>query len=318
MRTDRGTWRGTSGVSEFAGTTPVPDRGLFRAGSVTKTFLATVVLQLVEERKLGLDDRLVDLLPQTAGVVPGADLITIRQLLTHTSGLGDFMHDLPLQPPSAFLAVRWKTWDPWEMVKLAAAHPVTAPGKYRYSNAGYLLLGMVVERITGHSYGTEIRHRVIDRLGLQGTSMPGTDPFIHGRHLHGYLPVEENGTVQPVDLTELNPSVFGAAGELVSTTSDLNRFFAALLKGKLVRPDLLELMKTPPTGSTYGMGLRKRTLSCGVTAYGNDGDALVYLTYSFTTADRRRQVTVSLTPWGPDRNSTDDAIDNLIDRALCP
>lgn len=314
VRTNGRTWRGTSGVSTFGGTTPVPERGLFRAGSVTKTFLATVVLQLVEEGQLGLDDRLADLLPQTAGVVPGADRITVRQLLTHTSGLGDFMSDLPLRPPSAFLAVRWKTWDPWELIKLASAHPTTEPGTYKYSNAGYLLLGMLVERATGHSYGTEIRHRVINRLGLQGTSMPGTDPFIHGPHPHGYLPVDD----QPVDLTVMNPSVFGAAGELVSTTSDLNRFFAALLQGQLVRRDLLELMKTPPANSTYGLGLRKRTLSCGVTAYGNDGDSLTYLTYSFTTADRRRQITVSLTPWGPDRNSTDTAVDALIDQALCP
>jgi D-alanyl-D-alanine carboxypeptidase len=318
VRDGRATWRVSSGVARFGSATPVPERGRFRTGSVTKTFLATVVLQLVAERRLGLDDRLAEVLPRTAGVVPGADRITVRQLLTHTSGLGDFLGDLPIRPPSALLDVRWRTWDHWEMVTLAASHPATPPGRYRYSNAGYLLLGMVVERVTGHSYGSEIRHRVIDRLGLRGTTMPGRYPFIHGPHPHGYLPVEEGGTVRPVDLTAMNPSLFGAAGELVSTTTDLNRFFAALLDGRLVRRDLLELMKTPPTGSTYGLGLRKRTLTCGVTAYGNDGDALVYLTYSLTTADGDRQVTVSLTPWGPDRNSTDDAVDALIDRALCP
>jgi D-alanyl-D-alanine carboxypeptidase len=319
VRDGRATWRGSSGVARIGGTTPVPTRGRFRAGSVTKTFLATVVLQLVAERRIGLDDRLAALLPRTAGVVPGAERITVRELLTHTSGLGDFMGDMPLRPPSAFLDVRWKTWDHWEMVTMAASHPVTPPGRYRYSNAGYLLLGMVVERVTGHSYGSEIRHRVIDRLGLRGTTMPGTHPVIHGPHPHGYLPVEqEDGTVRPVDLSVMNPSVFGAAGEIVSTTTDLNRFFAALLDGRLVRRDLLTLMKTPPTGSTYGLGLRKRTLTCGVTAYGNDGDALVYLTYAFVTADGDRQVTVSLTPWGPDRNSTDDAVDALLDRALCP
>jgi D-alanyl-D-alanine carboxypeptidase len=317
VRDGRATWRGSSGVAELGGTTAVPARGRFRAGSVTKTLLASVVLQLVAERRLGLDDRLARLLPRTVGVVPGADRITVRQLLTHTSGLGDFMGDLPLRPPSAFLGTRWKTWDHWQMVTMAAAHPVTPPGRYRYSNAGYLLLGMVVERVTGHSYGSEIRHRVIDRLGLHGTTMPGTHPFIHGPHPHGYLPVEEDGAVRPVDLSVMNPSVFGASGEIVSTAADLNRFFAALLDGRLVRRDLLEAMKTPPPGSSYGLGLRKRTLGCGVTAYGNDGDALVYLTSTFTTADRR-QITVALTPWGPDRNSTDDAVDALLDRALCP
>jgi D-alanyl-D-alanine carboxypeptidase len=318
VRDGSATWRGSSGVAKLGSPTAVPAQGRFRAGSITKTFLATVVLQLVAERQLSLDDVLEDLLPRTAGVVPGADRITVRQLLTHTSGLGDFMGDLPLRPPSAFLGVRWKTWDPWEMITMAVSHPATAPGQYRYSNAGYLLLGMVVERITGHSYGSEVRHRVIDRLGLHGTTMPGTDPLIHGPHSHGYLPVEEDGTVRPVDLSVMNPSVFGASGEIVSTAADLNRFFAALLDGRLVRRDLLEVMKTPPDGSTYGLGLRKRTLGCGVTVYGNDGDALVYLAYAFITADGRRQVTVSLTPWGPDRNSTDGAVDALLDRALCP
>ena len=313
VRTDHGTWRSVSGAAEFNGSRPEP-QDLFRAGSVTKTFLATVVLQLVQEHKLRLDDKLVNLLPQTAGVVPNAENITVEQLLTHTSGLADFMGDMPLNPPSAFLAVRWKTWDPWEMVKLAAAHPSTEQGKYKYSNAGYQLLGMIIQRVTRHPYGSEIKHRVIDRLHLQGTTMPGTDPFIHGPHLHGYLPVDG----QPFDLTVMNPSVFGAAGEIVSTTADLNRFFDALLHGKLLRRDLLAKMEKPPAGSTYGMGLRKRTLTCGVTAYGNDGDALTYLTYSFTTEDRRRQVTVSLTPWGPDRNSTDDAVDALVEKALCP
>jgi D-alanyl-D-alanine carboxypeptidase len=317
VRTDGSTWRSASGAAQFNGTRPNP-QDLFRAGSVTKTFVATVVLQLVEEHRLALDDKLADLLPQTAGVVPNAEHITVEQLLTHTSGLADFMADLPLNPPSSFLAIRWKTWDPWEMVKLAAAHPSTGQGKYKYSNAGYQLLGMIIQRTTHHSYGAEIQHRIIERLGLRDTAMPGTDPLIYRPHLHGYLPVEKNGTIQPVDLTELNPSVFGASGELVSTTADLNHFFDALLQGKLLRRDLLELMKALPDGSTYGMGLRERTLTCGVTAYGNDGDALTYLTYSFTTKDRRRQVTVSLTPWGPDRNSTDEAVDALVEKALCP
>lgn len=311
VRTDHGTWRSSSGSAEFNGSKPKP-QDLFRAGSVTKTFVATVVLQLVQEHKLGLDDKLADLLPQTAGVVPNAEHITVEQLLTHTSGLADFMRDLPLNPPSSFLAIRWKTWDPWEMVKLAAAHPSTEQGKYKYSNAGYQLLGMIIQRTTHHSYGAEIQHRIIERLGLRGTTMPGTDPFIHGPHLHGYLPVDG----QPVDLTVMNPSVFGASGEIVSTTSDLNRFFDALLQGKLLHRDLLAKMEKPPAGSTYGMGLRKRTLACNVTAYGNDGDSLTYLTYSFTTEDR--QITVSLTPWGPDRNSTDQAVDALVEKALCP
>jgi D-alanyl-D-alanine carboxypeptidase len=102
-----------------------------------------------------------------------------------------------------------------------------------YSKTGYLVLGRIVERVTGRSYGEEIGRRVIRPLRLRGTWMPETSPWIPGPHPHGYAPVRRDGEIRLVDFTEVNPSVMDASGELISTTRDLDRFFDALLGGLL-------------------------------------------------------------------------------------
>lgn len=309
VRTDRGVWRGASGVAERGTTRAVPVDGRFRAGSITKTLLATVVLQLVAEGRLRLDDPVEARLP---GVVPGGADITVRHLLNHTSGLYDYLRTLRLPPDPAFLDDRWRTWTAAEQVQRAVANPPTfePPGSaYAYSNTGYQLLGMIVETVTGRSYGVEVERRIIRPLRLTGTVMPGTATRIPGPHPRGYIPIDGQGLV---DYTEFNPSVMGAGGELVSTTGDLNRFFAALLGGRLLPAHLLDEMRT---GRTYGLGLAWRDTPCGVRVYGNDGDALAYQAYSFSTGDGRRQVTVAITP--DHRTDPDDAVEALIDAVVC-
>ena len=308
-------WRGSSGVAELGTSRPVPARGTFRAGSISKTFVATVVLQLAGEGRLGLDDPVERWLP---GVVPGGDRITIRQLLDHTSGLYDYLNTLPFPPSPQFLHNRWRTWTAAEQIRRALRHPPNfEPGTaYSYSNTNYLLLGEVIKKVTGRSYGREIERRIIRPLHLRGTEMPRTSPRIPGPHPHGYVPTQEGDDPHLIDFTRMNPSVMGAGGELISTAKDLNHFFAALLRGRLLPDRLLEEMKTPGVpGATYGMGLAWRDTSCGVRAYGNDGDALAYQAWSYSTQDLRRQVTIALTP--DFRGDTDDAVDAFLDDALC-
>jgi D-alanyl-D-alanine carboxypeptidase len=317
VRDEHGVWRGTSGVAELGTTRAVPADGRFRAGSITKTFLATVVLQLVDEDRLRLDDTVEAWLP---GEVPEGDRITVRHLLNHTSGLYDIVRTLPLPPNPEFLDNRWRTWTPAELVARAVANPPTfePPGSaFAYSNTNYTLLGQIVEKATGRSYGTEINRRLIRRLGLRDTSVPGTSTRIPGPHPHGYVPIEQNGKIDLVDYTEMNPSVFGAGGEMISTTTDLNRFFAALLGGRLLPARLLDEMRTPGIegGRAYGLGLAWQDISCGVRVYGNDGDAVAYQAWSYSTPDRHRQVTVALTP-GLSRD-LDDAVDAFLDKAVC-
>lgn len=317
VRDEHGVWRGTSGIAELGTTRAVPVHGRFRVGSITKTFVATVALQLVGEGRLRLDDTVEAWLP---GVIPDGHRITVRHLLNHTSGLYDYVRTLPMPPGPEFLDNRWRTWTAAELIQRAVANPPTfePPGSaYAYSNTTYLLLGQIVEEVTGRSYGEEIERRVIRPLRLLGTALPGTSPRIRGPHPHGYVPTLQDGEMHLVDYTEMNPSVMGAGGEMISTTSDLNRFFVALLGGRLLPGHLLDEMRTQGVegGRMYGLGLAWRDTSCGLRVYGHDGDALAYQSWSFSTEDGHYQVTVALTP--DFRGDPDDAVDAFLNKALC-
>ncbi len=306
---DRGeVWRGRSGVAEVGTTRPVPLDGHFRIGSVTKTFLATVALQLVAEKRLRLDD-------PVSKWFPGIDGVTVRQLMNHTSGVYDVLYTLPRPPEPEFYANRWRTWTADELIQRALANPPTGkPGeKYKYSNTGYLMLSQIIEKVGGRSYTRQIERRIIEPLDLDQTSLPGTKPRIPEPHAHGYVPKPDRTLL---DYTEMNPSVFGAAGEMISTTRDLDRFMTALLGGRLLPPYLLKQMKTPGTkDGHYGLGLAWIDTTCGIRAYGNDGDALAYQSWSFTTTDLRRRVSLVLTP--NFASDSDDVVDPYLDKAFC-
>lgn len=316
LRDEHGGWRGTSGVAELGTTHGVSAHDRFRIGSITKTFAATVTLQLAAEDRLGLDDTIGTWLPDA---LPNGHRITVRQLLNHTSGVPDYRSALPMPPAPQFLDNRLRTWSAAELIQRAVVNPPTfePPGSdYAYSNTGYLLLGQIIERVSGRSYGEEIERRIIRPLRLRGTSLPGTSPYIRGPHTHGYVPIQQGRGTRLVDLTEMNPSVMGAGGEMISTARDLNRFLAALLGGELVPDRLLDAMKTPGVHDRkYGLGLQWKDTSCGVRVYGNDGDAMAYQSWSFSTQDGRRQVTIALTP--DFRGDPDDAVDALVDKAFC-
>jgi D-alanyl-D-alanine carboxypeptidase len=313
VRDEHGVWRGSSGVAELGRSRPMPANGRFRAGSITKTFVATVVLQLAAEGRLRLDDSVERWLP---GLVPAGERITVRQLLNHTSGLYDYTDALPLADPAGLLDIRWRTWQPEQLVQLASAQPpLFEPGaRWSYSSTNYILLGLIAERVTGRPYGAEVEQRIIRPLRLSGTSVPGTFPRIRGPHAHGYLPTIVDGQLRPVDITEFNPSAAWAGGEIISTAADLNRFFAALAGGQLLGEAELREMTTPAApAEDYGFGLVRQVLSCGVTVYGHDGDFPGYSSRSAVTADTRRSVTVSIT-WG---TGAPDDFDALLSEALC-
>ncbi|WP_306215335.1 serine hydrolase domain-containing protein [Actinoplanes sp. RD1] len=316
VRGPDGTWRGTAGVARRGTSEPVPAGGRFRAGSITKTFVATVVLQLVDEGRLRLDDPVDRWLP---GVVPDGRRITVRHLLNHSSGLADYADTLPMPPAPEFFAGRWRTWTAAELIRRAVANPPasTPPGSaYAYSNTGYLVLGEIVEAVTGRPYGKEIERRILRPLHLRDTTVPGTAPGIPGPHPHGYVPGPDGDLV---DYTEMNPSMFGAAGEMISTTRDLDEFSGALAGGRLLPPPLLAAMKTPAVaGGSYGLGLERRDTPCGIRAYGNDGGTLTYQAWTFSTEDGGRQVTVAVTPdLRRDPVAVFAAVNAFLDAALC-
>lgn len=303
----------SSGSAELGSSRPVPPEARFRVGSESKTFLATVVLQLVAENRLGLDDSVESRLP---GVVPRGDRITARQLLNHSSGLFDVVATLPSPRSEEFLELRRRTWTTAELVARATAEPpLFEPGtRAEYSNTNYLVLGMLVERLTGNPYADEIESRIIRPLRLHGTSLPGTDTVIHGPHARGYLPLERDGRPELVDITELNPSIMNAGGDVISTTRDLNRFFAALLDGRLLPDHLTREMRTPVLGSAYGLGVIRLPLPCGGEAWGKDGDAPGYSSATFVVPGGDRQITVSVT-WG--LGDPGGAVAALLTTSLC-
>ncbi|MEV3986346.1 serine hydrolase domain-containing protein [Nonomuraea sp. NPDC049758] len=305
------TWRAASGKATMNSARPAPVDGRFRAGSVTKSFTASVVLQLVGEGRLHLSDSVERWLP---GLVDGGADITIRHLLQHTSGLPEY--STGMMDEAGIPKERYRTWSARELVERAEKLPRDFPpgSAYRYSNTNYIVLGLLIERVTGRPYVTEIRERILRPLGLRHTRVPGASPEVHGPHAHAYVPVTRGGTVVPVDVTRFNPTMAGAAGEIISTTGDVNRFYRALFQGKLLRPDLLKEMKDPGTTEGYGLGLELAPLPCG-TAFGHGGGAPGYLTVAFSSADGSRQVTLSITPFSGDPHQ---AAMTLLTSALCP
>ncbi|MGW0910707.1 serine hydrolase domain-containing protein [Streptomyces sp. NPDC002784] len=248
----------------------------FRAGSITKTFLATVVLQLAAEHRLSLSDPVDEHLP---GLVRGAGhdgrALTLRALLTQTSGLYDFTADtgglVPLSPRQA--------------VRLALTHPPADRGRFAYSNTNYVLLGLVVQQVTGRSYAAEAQRRLIAPLRLTGTSFPGSRTSLPSPHGRAY-------TSGGRDVTELDPRVAGAAGELVTTLADLNRFYAALLGGELLPPHWMrEMLDTRAAHGLYGMGLFPVRLPCGTTVWGHNGIISGSFVRTAATVDGRRVLT---------------------------
>ncbi|MGA5409880.1 serine hydrolase domain-containing protein [Streptomyces lavendulocolor] len=249
----------------------------FRAGSVTKTFVATVVLQLAAEGRLRLDDPVDRHLP---GLVPApaGGRVTLRALLTHTSGLPEYAGAAAGPPSTGRPTAR-------EAVRRALTLPPGPVGRYAYSNTNYVLLGLVIERVTHRPYAAEAGRRIIRPLRLTGTSFPGARTELPAPHGRAY---DAAGR----DVTALDPRVADAAGELISTLDDLNRFYAGLLSGRLLPPpQLRELLDTRLSNGAYGMGIYPSRLSCGTTVWGHNGRITGGYVRSATTGDGRHTVT---------------------------
>ncbi|MGW6916111.1 serine hydrolase domain-containing protein [Kitasatospora sp. NPDC054939] len=320
----RTVWKGATGKADLRTGAAVNADGRFRIGSVTKTFVATVVLQLVAEKRIGLDDPIERHLP---GAVPGGDRITVRQLLNHTSGIFNYTEDAafdflggPLADPAVLRAWltsgRWTSYRPQDLVALATKHdPYFAPGQgWHYSNTNYILAGLLVEKATGRSWSEEVERRIIRPLGLHGTSMPVNSPVIPGPHAHGYYKLPAG----PADVTKLNPSLGGAAGGGISTNADLARFNDALLNGRLLRPaQLAEMKRTVDTGFglDYGLGLMRASMPCGE-FWGHGGGIPGYGT--MLLGDGRRQFSSSHNPYDEsDPEAAGRAADHLAVVGLC-
>jgi len=254
----------------------------FRTGSITKTFVAALVLDLVAGGKLRLDDPVARWVP---GLVPRGNEITVRQLLRHTSGLADYVDDpRVLRAPA-------RLWRPEELVAIAAAQPSAgAPGeRFAYASTNYLVLGLVAERAGRAPLATQLA-RLLAPLRLRHTAyVPGSVP---GRSVHGYRAPSHQGVVTG-DAVEVGTAApwAGAAGAVVSSAGDLQRFFAALLGGRLLRPQLLREMEAlvPAGRNRYGLGIAVFPTPCGP-AWGHTGNVQGTVAVAWNTRDASRQV----------------------------
>ncbi|MEC3955977.1 serine hydrolase domain-containing protein [Nocardia sp. CDC153] len=307
----------TRGVANIDTHAPMVGDSRFRIGSMTKMFVATVVLQLVGEQKVGLDTPVEQYLP---GLIKGNGNdgrdITVRHLLQHTSGLPDYVQYLDLtelvRNPGAH-------HDPLDLVNLALDHPrLFAPGNgWQYSNTDYVVAGLLIEKVTGQPYAEEIERRIIHPLALDGTSVPGDDSTIPGVHPQGYARPAD----ALLDMTGINPTVAGASGGMISTAGDMNRFLTALVNGQLLHPsELHAMMTTRPaedgSGSAYGLGLMSTPLPCGGLYWGHDGGIPGFRTLSGTTPDGRTATAMSNQyPGGSDAQISD--MNTAVATALC-
>ncbi|MBI0297100.1 beta-lactamase family protein [Streptomyces sp. PRKS01-29] len=295
-------WYGTAGAADIRSGRAVRPDDRFRAGSVTKAFVATVVLQLWAERRVELDAPigryLPDLLPSAF-----ARRITVAHLLHHTSGLPDHRGIPDDSTPESVLEHRWDRWTPREWVETVTHDPLKfAPGTAQeYRGINYVLLALIIEKLTAHPYGQEIQARVLRPMGLTRTLLPGQDPRLHGPHIHGYLRMTD-GSLR--DVTVYNQSSAWGEGELVSTVDDLFRFQHALFSGALLPPHALDKLFTLPPDSVrtldgsparYTLGLQTATVN-GVTFWGKTGETAGYRTRMFATRDLSLRFVLSYTP----------------------
>ncbi|MGY1841796.1 MULTISPECIES: serine hydrolase domain-containing protein [unclassified Modestobacter] len=314
----------TAGVGDLRNGEPVPVNGSVRIGSNTKTFTAVVVLQLVGEGRIDLDAPVEQYLP---GVVRGngndGTAITVRQLLQQTSGLPDY-DDVVFTRPQDLIDRSSAYFQPRRLVDEALTRPALfAPGtSWAYSNTNYVLAGLIAERVTERPLGEEITRRIIEPLHLRHTYWPGVgDQQIAGRHPQGHVAVAPGAPW--VDVTEMDPSLGWAAGQLISTPDELRQFFDAVVGGELLEPaQQAEMMTTVAApgfeateGWEYGLGIARHDLSCGGAAWGHGGDIQGFQTRNLATEDGRSAV-VAVTGL-PTTLEMVEHVSASVDQALC-
>ncbi|MEW2569759.1 serine hydrolase domain-containing protein [Streptomyces sp. NPDC047070] len=312
---------------------------LFRVGSNTKTLTATLVLQQVAEHRIGLDDTVDKWLP---GAVRGGKDITVRMLLNHTSGLGDFF--LTPQFLGSLTGQEERTWTPQELLAITPDQdPPTAPGeKYSYSNTNYVALGMILEKATGTGLARLIEQRITEPLGMKDSYLAKNADWTSDRHVTGYEPDAERlkailagvvdlpdgfgfaGPERPggnVETSAIDPAWAWAEGGMVSTAQDWQRFLTALMSGDLLPPAQMKEMRTtvdaPEEGGRYGLGLMRINTPCG-TVWGHTGGLPGYSSEIYTDTSGRRSVAVlTSTNFGIKEERAAAANKELTQAAIC-
>ncbi|MFL5944897.1 MAG: serine hydrolase domain-containing protein [Gaiellaceae bacterium] len=281
LRTPTGTRAGVAGYADRDAHVSMRAADRYRIASLTKAFVSVLVLQLEAEAKLDIDDAVETWRP---GVVPNGGAISLRRLMNHTSGLFDYTADETFG--KQLLAAPGRTWTPQELLALGFAHaPLFAPGtNWTYSNTNYVVLGLLVEKLTGKPLAQALQERIFTPLNLASTSFPSTIT-LEPDFVHGYF---QSNDVTPL----LGPTWAWAAGGIVSNARDVTTFYRALLTGRLIpSAQLRELERPADVAGVYGLGIETSVTTCGRT-YGHAGDFLAWRNIVIATANGKRQAVV--------------------------
>ena len=290
-----------------------PLDGEVRVGSNTKTFVAVVLMQLVQEGKITLDEPIETYLP---GLLHGEGIdaakITVRQLLQHTSGLPEYTDTVPGE--TDIFQIRDNYYSTRDLLDVALSKPAAfEPGsQFKYTNTNYIVLSLLAEKVTHRPLAEQITKRIIEPLGLTHTYLPGPgEENIRGTHPHAYT---RNNQGQLEDITRQDPSAAGGAGAMISTPSELTKFLQATFNGTLLNQDsITEMKKTVEAsdligvpGSGYGLGIFSMPLSCGGEAWGHSGGIPGYGSYNMVGPDG---TAMALTVTAPPDAIVDDPTD---------
>ncbi|MEZ4441653.1 MAG: serine hydrolase domain-containing protein [Polyangiaceae bacterium] len=256
-----GLWTGAAGEREIGVAMKPSD--ILRVGSITKTYVAAAFVQLAEDGMLSLDDPLSSFV--TTGL-PNEDSITLHQLLNHSAGVFNYTEDSAFV--NAAVANPTKIYEPQEIVDVAIDHgPDFEPGaSWHYSNTGYILLGMVLEAVTGQGAGEHLRGAMLAPQGLEHTFLDGEETAPE--------PIAKGYGPNGVDWTNiLPPSVPWTAGSMAANTEDLVTWARALYQGDAISPGARAAMLTftPVSNNTYGLGVVRGTLPTGQEVMGHGG-----------------------------------------------
>jgi CubicO group peptidase (beta-lactamase class C family)/pimeloyl-ACP methyl ester carboxylesterase len=308
---------GAAGLANRETNIPLAPSDRFRIYSITKTFTAVLVLQLVDQGILSLDDTVSQWLDDPAVArIPNVDGITIRQLLTHTSGVYDYYNGAN----SSFVddaitgeAVDWsKLWTPQQVLAYVDGTRHAAdfdPGQgVNYSDTGYILLGLIVEQAGGQSFTDQLHTRVLNPLGLADTFFAASEP-VPGGTVEGYHRLGD----ELINVSGINLSWAWTQGGMVSTTNDLARFADALFSGELLEPASLEAMLTflpaDEQGREWGMGVAQaQTPMGGLIGMNGSGPGFVARMYRLPAGT----TVVLLT----NTNLEDDTVNDIFEQAL--
>ncbi len=288
VRDDGKVQEAAAGFADPATRTPMRVDHRFRIASITKTFTATITLQLVRERRLALRDTLGELLP---GVLPGAGRVTVEQLLNHTSGIPDYLTDSRFMDAIVDGGMYTRDWPPREL--LGYGGRPGRSGVNRYSNGNFILLGLIIEKVTGQSYAEALRERVTGPLKLHDTELPRDlrpPGLAAGRQGDG------------PGATVVNSSIFWSAGGLVSTARDVGAFYEALFGGKQAGSGgepaegsvPRRLLEGAALKRADGLGIFADRLPCGIRVWNHSGMIYGYSGVAMSSEDGRRQVVVQL------------------------